>query len=1005
MRSKQARVALVAVLTVLSVAAIQAIAQAEKPSRELTYTVADPVPSSALQEWTGDTATGANVEYDFSAGEPCHDTDGGADPEYCDLTLLKIDLSANPTAWDAQAGGIEIGVDTFNPPGQDFDLQVFASDANGNKGKLVGSSGAPAGNAERTTIREPADGSFYLIQVIYFAASGNYRGTLEAFARDRIPPDVDTPAGLQEIVASDANAGWTSRSEMHLGQDPVNPEVLIAGSKFYNKDPDALQEYEFKVGSYVSFNGGRGWTDLGQTNTCPASEAGPETWPNNDCYPAEDPNADGTGLEDATAGPGATVDAVPTGEEVSQGEHIAGTEFTQTEPLSAGSVGSFPVFLADDVDQSGCTWTTAVNSGIQEWIALAVRGGTCATFQAKFTAAQTAGADGLIMINTNDDQPVEPQPAATADIPGVLVKQTDGNRLKDSLQSGDPNAVKVTLQVPRGPDFGEEYITSDPWIQFDDEGNAYYMVLDAPPFTSGVGWGMSLHKWESVSQSDLGAGGQTWSNRIPINSYPNGFERDFLGFLDDKNTFAVNNAGPDGDGNTGTMIACWGQNVSAAIKQQIVCERSTDAGESWPNEPVPVSGEQQLVIGVHVIADKVNPDRFYAVWLQYTTTLATGQGTIAYSSTSDGGQTWTAPIHIGVIDDIPRTFPRQAFRNLSIPMMAVGPDPAGATPPPLYVVVSEYLPAPDTENDEDDLQADITMFKSTTGGATPADWSKSNITENTAAGTNTNADQFQPYVDVTESGQVNVFYFDRRHDQKTSSHPGNFFVDPYLSRSNDGGANWTHTRLSHDATDPELNAPVSGSGLFFGDYQGLVATDCVAIPFINDTHLANDTELDPGPVRDPEFDALLRTYEDAKYQQAVTWRVPNTTAFGGPAAGLPAGCPVDKPDLTLTSSDISASSTRIVRGRTYTLTAVVHNIGQAEAQNVVVKFREHRKLIGQHQTIASIQPGGTGTASVSWKPQTLGQRTITVVLDPKRQIAEERENNQRAKKTFTVRRR
>ncbi|HEX2069370.1 MAG TPA: CARDB domain-containing protein, partial [Actinomycetota bacterium] len=111
-----------------------------------------------------------------------------------------------------------------------------------------------------------------------------------------------------------------------------------------------------------------------------------------------------------------------------------------------------------------------------------------------------------------------------------------------------------------------------------------------------------------------------------------------------------------------------------------------------------------------------------------------------------------------------------------------------------------------------------------------------------------------------------------------------------------------------------------------------------------------------------------------------------------------------RPDLTVRSADITASSSRIVRGRPVTLTAVIRNIGQADAENVVVKFREHRKVIGEHQTIESIPAGGTGTASVTWTPQTLGARTITVVVDPGRDIAESRENNQRATKTFTVRR-
>ncbi|HLF74837.1 MAG TPA: post-COAP-1 domain-containing protein, partial [Anaerolineales bacterium] len=415
-------------------------------------------------------------------------------------------------------------------------------------------------------------------------------------------------------------------------------------------------------------------------------------------------------------------------------------------------------------------------------------------------------------------------------------------------------------------DIGEEYITSDIWLQFDDEGNAYAMVLDAPPFASGNGWGMTLHKWESVSASDISSG-DTWSDRIVINSYPG---EDPLGrqdlFLDDKNTFAVNNAGPDNDGQTGHMVACWGQNIPAAIKQQTVCELSTDSGESWPGTPIPISGAQQLVIGVHVIADPNDEHRFYAVWLQYATGLA-GPSTMEFSilDTTTGVIVATPPVPVAALNDIPRQFPNQQFRNLSIPIMAVGP--AGE----LYLVYAEYRTTSDPD-DEDGMQADIMMVTSPLMGL-PGTWNTA--TPIKVNQDNTRADQFQPYVVVNPDGQVEVAYFDRRND------PDNFYVDTYLSRSTDVTQGFTDVRLSHDMSSPEFNAPVSGSGLFFGDYQGLVADACFSYPFFQDAHLANDEFLDPGPERDPDFDD---GYPASPYQEAFSWRVPNTSAFGGSGA-------------------------------------------------------------------------------------------------------------------------
>lgn len=685
-------------------------AQANHTPASYTNRTVTITPVTSPQSWTGIPNIGTNAFYDFDAGEPCYDPaavppDPDAQGQFCDITLLHVDVPAS--FWESTFGGVQVSV-AVNA--QDYDLQIYKSDASANRAGFVGQSGNPIGLDEGFFISQAS--GYYLVQVIYFATAPvafDASAAFETFTRSPVPPDVDDPPGLQEYLASDPSAGFRSYSEPHIAINPVDSNMFVAGSKFYNKDPDSLPEYEFKIGSFISFDGARTWTDLGQIKACPLSEAPPESWPNNTCYPRDEPNQEGP-------------------------------------------------------------------------------------------------------------------------------------------EEG-------------GPDIGEEYITSDVWMHFDDEGNAYVMVLDAPPFASGNGWGMSLHKWESVSPQDV-VSGNTWSDRIVINSYPGD---DPIGrqelFLDDKNTFAINNAGPDGDGQTGIMIACWGQNIQPA-KQQIVCERSTDAGESWPDEPLPISGAFPLVIGVHVVADTNDPLRFYAVWLQYATGLA-GPSTMEFTQTLDGGVTWLPSVTIATLTAVPRQFPNQLFRNLSIPIMAVGPASE------LYVSYAEYRSTSDP-NDEDGMQADIMLLKSTLMGL-PGTWNSLSPTKvNQDEG---RADQFQPYVAVNPDGQVEVAYFDRRHDTAD-----NFYVDVFLSRSTDGGETFTDHRLSHDMSSPEFNAPVSSSGLFFGDYQGLVVDECFAYPFFQDAHLANDQFLDPGPVRDPDFDDGLPA---SPFQEAFAWRVPNTPAFGG----------------------------------------------------------------------------------------------------------------------------
>ena len=687
--------------------------------------------------WSGAVHDGANANYDGPSGGPCSKQTA----TYCDDTLLNVALP--------DAAQIRIDIEDYAPnPLSDFDLYVYKSDAAGTRGALITNDGTfgevlvgaglPSGFPENYVFR--AEPGYYLVRVVYWdvPVPSNYAGSaqiLNLVPRAKTPPDVDTPPGLQEYLASSPALGFKSHSEPHIAQSPTNPDILIAGSKMYDLDRDSLAEYEFKIGTYVSFDRGVTWTDLGQVGVCPPAQSPPEQWPvSHTCYPKEDPSKGGTGAEDVK-------------------ENASDTEF-------------------------------------------------------------------------------------------------------DDRGSGDR---------------AEEYTTSDVWLQFDDEGNAYVMVLDHAPLglepipgiddlftTNENGWGMTLHKWESVSPQDV-ASGRTWGPRVPINAYPD--EARQRVFLDDKNTMAVNNAGPDRDGKTGPIVACWGRSA-AAPKQSIVCETSTDAGKSFPGdslEAVPPSEPQNLVIGVHVFPDTEDESTFHLIW-NYYVAVQSPYNQMYYTKSTDAGQTWQPAVPMGPpFEALPRQFPNQQFRNLSLPIGVAAPNGD------LYATWSEMRAAPTPATDDgDDLQADVVFTKSTNGGVT---WSTPTVVNQDK----TNADQFQPYVAVTPQNEIQIAYFDRRHDVRTTSgsqvtHTGNFYVDEYLSRSTDGGATWRDTRLSHDMGSPEHNAPVSSSGLFFGDYQGLVADGCFTIPFFQDAHLAQPA------ARDPEFDAGMPRSD---YQEVFAWRVPN----------------------------------------------------------------------------------------------------------------------------------
>lgn len=110
---------------------------------------------------------------------------------------------------------------------------------------------------------------------------------------------------------------------------------------------------------------------------------------------------------------------------------------------------------------------------------------------------------------------------------------------------------------------------------------------------------------------------------------------------------------------------------------------------------------------------------------------------------------------------------------------------------------------------------------------------------------------------------------------------------------------------------------------------------------------------------------------------------------------------VKLPDLAIAPADIGVSQDR----DTATITAVVHNIGSADATNVGVRFLWDNVQIGTDQTLARVAAnGGTATATLAVNVRhQQGDHTVTVVVDPTNAITELREDNNSASKTVTVR--
>ena len=415
-------------------------------------------------------------------------------------------------------------------------------------------------------------------------------------------------------------------------------------------------------------------------------------------------------------------------------------------------------------------------------------------------------------------------------------------------------------------DVGEEYITSDVWTDFDDEGNAYAMVLDSPVFPSGAGWGMSFHRWETPSAADV-ASGQTWTKRVPINAYPSLPAQATT--LDDKNTFAINNAGPDHDGKTGIIVACWGQNFDLANlgRQATVCERSLDGGRTWPDAPQPISPPQDpplpfgpFVIGVHVVADRDDPNTFYAVWLDTLTGFldGTGKSPFWFTKTTDGAQTWEPAKIIARIDQLPNTFPLQGFRNLSLPIMDAGPDKS------LYVTYADYNRAP-LPGDEDRQQADIKLLRSFDGGARwfPPTRVNRNRTTPTSSSPTFASRRAARWTSATSTAG-------------STAHPGS----SWATSSSTPGCRGPTTAAGRG---PRSACPTTpGTRRSIRRSQGLASSSVTTRGSWRTTATRSRLSTTPTwPIRRAATQASTRASPRSPFQQIVAWRVPNSREFFG----------------------------------------------------------------------------------------------------------------------------
>ena len=82
------------------------------------------------------------------------------------------------------------------------------------------------------------------------------------------------------------------------------------------------------------------------------------------------------------------------------------------------------------------------------------------------------------------------------------------------------------------------------------------------------------------------------------------------------------------------------------FRSRLQVNRSTDRGPSWSSPAVVVEGVARLHDKPSLIADPRRPGRAYIVWTEFLTPLGPPAEGISFSRTTDGGTSWSPPLHL-----------------------------------------------------------------------------------------------------------------------------------------------------------------------------------------------------------------------------------------------------------------------------------------------------------------------------------------------------------------------
>jgi hypothetical protein len=400
--------------------------------------------------------------------------------------------------------------------------------------------------------------------------------------------------------------------------------------------------------------------------------------------------------------------------------------------------------------------------------------------------------------------------------------------------------------------FGFYQRTTDPWVSFGPHGTLHQISLSfndiqdsTPPFEDFDGFDDFDHALLASKSED---GGDTWTRpEIVIR------DTDANAF-NDKQTIT---ADPTED-QAGNVYAIWDRllfpnseaaNVrssftTAAFRGPIWFNRSTDNGDTWEDPRQiydPGQNDQTIASQIVVPPDGTLVNLFAEFNGENKNKLRAW--TVKVLRSNDEGDTWSAPILVDRLQTIsvrdPETGEDVRTGDI-IPDVAVNPANGN-----LYAVWQDARFS-DFQNDS------IAFSQSLDGGLTWSDPVKVNQTPTEDPDITTGDQQaFTASVDVADDGTVAVTYYDFRNNTEDPELLTDYFVvhcHPTTQTACTDPDNWEDEEALTDGPFDMRQAPLTGTGFFTGDYEGLANAGNDFTPFFSQTHETETNGTDPSSV-------------------------------------------------------------------------------------------------------------------------------------------------------------